>query len=36
VAKEGSGPYNPRTMKYDTLKVQYQNNEAKDTNKNEA
>jgi hypothetical protein len=39
VAKDGSGPYNPRTMKYDTkkaLKVQYQNNEAQDTNKNEA
>jgi hypothetical protein len=36
VAKEESGPYNLRTMKYDTkrtLKVQYQNNEAQDTNK---
>jgi hypothetical protein len=34
-----SGHYNPRTIKYDTkrtLKVQYQNNEAQDTNKNEA
>jgi hypothetical protein len=36
VAKEGNGPYNPRTMKYytkRTLKVQYWNNEAQDTNK---